>query len=143
MATLSVTGNIGWSAKAAGISRMTVIREQRSNDEFEMKMQHAFLELADRAEAFILKDAAENAQSARWVLSKWKPERYGDKVTIAGDPDAPIRHEHSILPFDPMKLSPDALREVLALIDVPELPAPEEVEARYRVIRPDDDDSAA
>jgi hypothetical protein len=31
------------------------------------------------------------------LLAKWSPGRYGDRTVIAGDPDAPQRHEHAII----------------------------------------------
>ena len=33
------------------------------------------------------------ADNRKWLLSKLAPKRYGDKIEIAGDPDAPVKIE--------------------------------------------------
>jgi hypothetical protein len=33
----------------------------------------------------------------KWLMSKLHPQRYGDKVQVAGDPDSPIRHTVGVL----------------------------------------------
>ena len=46
----------------------------------------------------------------KWLMSKLHPQRFGDKVQVAGDPDTPIRHTVGLL--DLLRLSdpePDAL----------------------------------
>ena len=40
---------------------------------------------------FELAKAREEAHHLRWRSSKFQPQRYGDRTTIAGDPDAPIQ----------------------------------------------------
>jgi hypothetical protein len=32
----------------------------------------------------------------KWLLSKMMPKKYGDRLTMAGDPDAPLQHAHTI-----------------------------------------------
>lgn len=34
--------------------------------------------------------------SRKWLLSKLKPERYGDKIQHTGDKDSPIAHHHAV-----------------------------------------------
>lgn len=45
----------------------------------------------------------ENIQRAKlrvatrqWIASKLLPKKYGDRTVIAGDPDAPLKHDHSV-----------------------------------------------
>jgi hypothetical protein len=33
----------------------------------------------------------------KWLMSKLHPQRYGDKVQVAGDPDHPIRHTVAVI----------------------------------------------
>jgi hypothetical protein len=53
---------------------------------------HGFDERAEKAVE--LAQAAQDARLAfdaeRWYLSKLNPKRYGERTTIAGDPDAPL-----------------------------------------------------
>jgi len=53
----------------------------------------------------------------KWLMSKWKPSQYGERVVHAGDPAAPIRTDatHTI---DVTGLNADQLR-ALASIKVP------------------------
>jgi hypothetical protein len=37
-------------------------------------------------------DRRVRVDTKKWLMSKLHPRRYGDKVTVSGDPDAPIRH---------------------------------------------------
>jgi hypothetical protein len=45
----------------------------------------------------------------KWLMSKSAPQIYGDKVTIAGDPNAPLRHivelEEAISSFSEVELA--------------------------------------
>lgn len=50
----------------------------------------------------------------KWVASKLKPKKYGDRIAHAGDPEAPLQHNHSI---DASKISTNALRELMAAKD--------------------------
>jgi hypothetical protein len=34
--------------------------------------------------------------SRKWLLSKLKPERYGDSLKHIGDPDKPVSHKHDV-----------------------------------------------
>jgi len=34
--------------------------------------------------------------SRKWMLSKMLPKVYGDRQVIAGDPDAPLKHDHTV-----------------------------------------------
>jgi hypothetical protein len=35
-------------------------------------------------------------ESRKWVASKLKPKKYGDRLLHAGDPEQPIKHTHTI-----------------------------------------------
>lgn len=59
----------------------------------------------DQADYFVeetltIPDTEEDVQRARlkvdvrkWAASKYKPKKYGDKITHAGDPDQPVAYE--------------------------------------------------
>lgn len=47
----------------------------------------------------------------KWLLSKLAPKKYGDRIEVAGDKDAPLKVEHAI---DVSKLSTDALAQIVA-----------------------------
>lgn len=47
----------------------------------------------------------------KWLLSKLAPRKYGDRIEVAGDKDAPLKVEHAI---DVSKLSTDALAQIVA-----------------------------
>lgn len=32
----------------------------------------------------------------KWMLAKMLPKKYGDRQVIAGDPDAPLKHDHTV-----------------------------------------------
>lgn len=34
--------------------------------------------------------------SRKWLLSKLAAKKYGDRQVIAGDPDAPLKHDHTV-----------------------------------------------
>jgi hypothetical protein len=34
--------------------------------------------------------------SRKWLLSKLVPKKYGDRQVIAGDPEAPLKHDHTV-----------------------------------------------
>lgn len=34
--------------------------------------------------------------SRKWLLSKLRPDKYGDRVQVAGDPNAPVAHAHEV-----------------------------------------------
>ena len=46
-------------------------------------------------------------ENLRWLLSKLRPERFGDRLLVAGDPENPIQHLHTQINL--AELSPDAL----------------------------------
>ncbi|KQP36126.1 hypothetical protein ASF44_16285 [Pseudorhodoferax sp. Leaf274] len=48
------------------------------------------------------------------LLAKWDPKRYGDKMQIAGDPDAPLETRTTL---NVAGLSTDALAEIMAARD--------------------------
>lgn len=50
------------------------------------------------------------------LLAKWDPRRYGDKMTLAGDPDAPLKTDTTL---DVSGLSTAALQELMRLRDAP------------------------
>ena len=47
----------------------------------------------------------------KWLLSKLAPRKYGDRIELAGDKDAPLKIDHAI---DVSKLSTDALAQIVA-----------------------------
>jgi hypothetical protein len=75
--------------------------------------------LADMNASDILKiaDTAEDANLARlridarkWWAAKVSPKKYGDKLELGGDPNAPINHAHKIV-FEVIDVKPDDARE--------------------------------
>lgn len=42
------------------------------------------------------------------LLAKWSPKKYGDKIEIAGDPNAPLRQELSAFQLVPLKATNDS-----------------------------------
>lgn len=85
----------------------TIFRWLRTKPEFCNQYEKAKQEAADAMVDDMLDiadDLDENPQSRRirvdtrkWIASKLKPRKYGDKITHGGDPDNPI---HVALPFD-------------------------------------------
>lgn len=35
-------------------------------------------------------------ESRKWMLSRLRPDKYGDRVQVAGDPNAPVAHTHDV-----------------------------------------------
>ncbi len=63
----------------------------------------------------------------KWLMSKLAPKRYGDKLTLAGDPVAPLLHERQ-------------LDEVISSLSEPELAALERfAQERFKGDRATDD----
>ena len=54
------------------------------------------------------------ADNRKWLLSKLAPKKYGDRLELAGDPDAPMVTKSTI---DVTGLSTQALAELVALRD--------------------------
>lgn len=85
-------------------SRRTVLYWQRDNADFCTKCAHAreacgdlaadkLDDINDKVETQALEPAAANVISSnlKWKASKLAPKKYGDKTTLAGDPEAPIK----------------------------------------------------
>jgi hypothetical protein len=52
--------------------------------------------------------------SRKWMAGKLRPKKYGERLELAGDPDAPLEVNATL---DVSKLSTQALSEILALRD--------------------------
>lgn len=48
------------------------------------------------------------SDNRKWLLSKLKPDRYGDKVQVGGDPEKPVNHHHAVewVIVDPKNVEP-------------------------------------
>lgn len=60
----------------------------------------------------------------KWMLAKMLPKKYGDRQVIAGDPDAPLKHDHTV------SLQPETARLLAGLSSGssdtgPEAPVPD------------------
>lgn len=86
----------------------TIFRWLRTKPEFCEQYEKAKQESADALVDDMLHFAderSENPQRSRlqvdtrkWIASKLKPKKYGDKAIIGGDPDNPFTHK--VLPFE-------------------------------------------
>lgn len=36
------------------------------------------------------------ADTRKWLLAKLQPKKYGDKLEVSGNPEAPMRHQHEV-----------------------------------------------
>jgi len=117
---LAESGNLSKACRETGVSKTTFLRwcdESAANADRYVRAREAGLDAeADKAieEALGASDAGLGRlalDARKWYLSKLMPKKYGDKLTHAGDKDAPIEHEHSLS----IDLS-DATEEVLRYV---------------------------
>lgn len=95
-----------WLKKQDGFSEMYA----RARDDQADTLADEMLEIADDATRDVTKTEdgdvfnSEHVQRSRlrvdtrkWIASKLKPKKYGDKVSVGGDGEAPIRHIHEVV----------------------------------------------
>lgn len=84
------------------LSRDETFRDQyaRAREAQSDAMLEDILDIADQYDNLQDKLDVEHIQRAKlridtrkWAMSKLSPKRYGDKVTLGGDPDNPINHK--------------------------------------------------
>jgi len=102
---LSESGNLSKACRETGVSKTTFLRwcdESPQNADRYVRAREAGLDAeADKAieEAMTASDAGLGRlalDARKWYLSKLMPKKYGDKLTHAGDKDAPIEHSHKV-----------------------------------------------
>jgi hypothetical protein len=62
------------------------------------------------------RDRQARIDARKWIMSKLKPQRWGNRLLMAGDPDLPLQHKHGIdLEAALKNLSPEQLDALEAL----------------------------
>ena len=91
------------ACREAGIAESTVYQWKDAQAEFAEMYARARLDRADMLAEDVLRvvDDDPDPSSARvkmdarkWYAGKLNPRQWGDKTVLAGDPDAPQKHEH-------------------------------------------------
>ena len=81
--TLRDTANVRLSAHKAGIDRTTAYRHRAKYTTFAAAWDEAIEDALDRIEARVFASAVDgDLQTARWFLSRRRPEVYGDSVAL-------------------------------------------------------------
>ncbi len=73
-----------------------------------------FTEHGDRPNAEWISRSRLRVETRLKLLAKWDPRRYGDKMTLAGDPEQPLRTEATL---NVSGLSTEALAEIMKASD--------------------------
>lgn len=87
----------------------TFYKRLRSDDSFIQRYAHArevqadmifeeILGIADEATGETVQQARLRIDARKWIAGKLRPKVYGDKVTVAGDPESPVQVEHGVAP---------------------------------------------
>jgi hypothetical protein len=107
---------IGW----LNVDTELADRYTRARENLIERMANELLEISD-ADPEITGDGKKDwaaiqkhklqVDTRKWLLSKLAPKKYGDRIEVAGDKDAPLKVEHAI---DVSKLSTDALAQIVA-----------------------------
>ena len=95
---LAVTGVVTTAARNAGVERKTAYRARNSNLAFARQWDNALDEALDAVEQAVMRASIEGTdmQTARWVLSRRRPEMWGDKVEVTGRGGGPVQVDHAI-----------------------------------------------
>lgn len=62
-----------------------------------------------------LRRSALRIDARKWLAGKLRPKKYGEKLQVTGDPDAPLVHDHKVSAKD---LSDDELARIIAASSV-------------------------
>lgn len=96
---IAETGSQTEAAERCGIHRQRIDERELADEGFRSRIARAreigYMARAEQAVANAKRaeDAAKGRlafDAERWILSKLDPRRLGDKVTLAGDPEAPL-----------------------------------------------------
>jgi len=73
------------------------LRIARAREDGEERIAVNLMKVANGDEGFSKQDVQRDKliiDTSLKLLAKWNPKKYGDKTTIAGDPDAPLAIQH-------------------------------------------------
>ncbi len=94
LAALAVHCNITQAAKDAGVARRTVYDRREANPDFAEKWDDAIEEAIDAIEIAVYTESLKgDMQTARWLLSRRRPQVYGDRMALehSGKDGGPIQ----------------------------------------------------
>jgi len=91
-------GVVSWAAEECGVARQTVYHYKKVHPDFAAEFEEAEAESIEWVEAAAVKGAvmAGNPQLIMFLLRSRKRHVYGEYKTVAGDPKAPITHDHNV-----------------------------------------------
>ena len=118
LASLSIHCNVSAAAKSAGVGRTTVYHRKEDNPEFAALWENAEEEALDHIELAVhTASIGGDMQSARWVLSRRRPKKWGDKLALEhSGPDGgaiPLDHGAGILEM--LMADPDGRKALEAI----------------------------
>lgn len=100
IAAIADTGSQTEAAGRCGIHRQRIDERELADEKFRSRIARAreigYAARAEKAvqDAKAAPDAAKGRlafDAERWLLSKLDPRRYGDRTTLAGDPESPLQ----------------------------------------------------
>ena len=100
IAAIADTGSQTEAAGRCGIHRQRIDERELADETFRSRIARAreigYAARAEKAvqDAKAAPDAAKGRlafDAERWLLSKLDPRRYGDRTTLAGDPESPLQ----------------------------------------------------
>jgi len=77
-------------------ARAMELRCERMAEEIQEISDDDYIGPDGRADSALVQQARLRVDSRKWLLSKMMPKKYGDRVVMAGDPDAPLKTETSV-----------------------------------------------
>ena len=102
---LRAAGVVTAACRAANVSRNIAYRRRSQNEAFRAAWDAAIEESLDSIELAIMKVSIEGTdmQTARWVLSRRRPDVWGDKqdIQVSGPGGGPIEVDQSVHLPDP------------------------------------------
>ena len=96
----AVCGDIGWAARAAGVSPRTVHRRRESDDPFDTRLTEIVDEFHDRLLEALRVSAMQGSDPAlRFILQLLRPEKYGPAPgkRYAARRPAPVVHDPEVM----------------------------------------------
>ena len=100
LAALAVHGNITQAAKDAGVARRTVYDRRDASPTFTEKWDEVLEEAIDAIEIAVYTAALSgDMQTARWFLSRRRPQVYGDRMALehSGKDGGPIQTDMKVI----------------------------------------------
>jgi hypothetical protein len=98
--------NVSAACRKAGIATSTAYHQRRMDESFAAEWQVIEDNLLDHLEEHEWKEAETDGKSRRWIMTRLRPDRWGDHKTTKVE--GTVKHVHSV-----KELDDDQLKEIV------------------------------